>query len=119
MTDSLVEPERENLESLKRALRSARADPQYVPPEGAFHIDILTRLGEAFRWQDLEVLRLPFEGLTANVASPRTLYRMKRDTVRAKDRRDAEVLRRPAPRVGPPRANAAASLPAGGLPRKP
>jgi hypothetical protein len=109
--DVFVAPERDNIDRLKQALRSVFADPsieeisaddllgdypavQYVPPEGAFHVDILTRLGEAFRWQDLEVLRMPFEGLTVNVVSPQTLYRMKRDTVRAKDRADAEVLRR-------------------------
>jgi hypothetical protein len=33
-------------------------------------------------------------GLTARVVSPRTLYTMKKDTVRAKDRADAEMLRR-------------------------
>jgi hypothetical protein len=109
--DVFVAPERDNIDRLKQALRSVFADPsieeisaddllgdypavQYVPPEGAFHVDILTRLGEAFRWQDLEVLRVPFEGLTVSVVSPQTLYRMKRDTVRAKDRADAEVLRR-------------------------
>jgi hypothetical protein len=109
--DVFVAPAAENVERLKRALHSVFDDPsideisagdllgdypavQYVPPEGAFHLDILTRLGAAFRWEDLEVLRAGFEGLTVSVVSPRTLYRMKRDTVRAKDRADAEVLRR-------------------------
>lgn len=109
--DIFLAPEADNVERLRRALHSVFADPsideitaddllgdypavQYVPPEGAFHLDILTRLGEAFRWQDLEVLRVPFEGLTVSVVSPRTLFRMKRDTVRAKDRADAEILRR-------------------------
>jgi hypothetical protein len=54
----------------------------------------LTRRSSTFRWSDLEVQRAAFEGLTVSVVSPRTLYRMKRDTVRAKDRADAEVLRR-------------------------
>jgi hypothetical protein len=36
---------------------------------------------------------MPFENLTVSVASPLTLYRMKRDTVRLKDRADAELLR--------------------------
>ena len=77
--DLFVAPERENV--------------QYVPPDGPFHVDILTRLGEAFRWDDLEVERVPFEGLMVSVVTPRTLYRMKRDTVRAKDKGDAEALR--------------------------
>ena len=109
--DLFVAPDRENIERLKEALRGVFHDPhieeisaddllgdypavQYVPPDGAFHLDILTRLGEAFRWSDLEIERVPFEGLTVSVVSPRTLYRMKRDTVRTKDRADAEMLRR-------------------------
>lgn len=108
--DLFVAPELENIEALKRALRSVFDDPhieeisaddllgdypavQYVPPVGTFHIDILVRLGEAFRYEDLEVQRLPFEELTISVASPATLYRMKRDTVRLKDQADAELLK--------------------------
>jgi hypothetical protein len=109
--DIFVAPERENVEALKRALRSVFADPsideisaddllgdypavQYVPPEGAFYVDILTRLGEAFRFQDLETQRLPFEGRLVTVVTPRQLYLMKKDTVRPKDRMDADALRR-------------------------
>jgi hypothetical protein len=109
--DVFVAPERDSVEALKRALGSVFADPaieeisaddllgeypaiQYVPPEGAFHIDILTRLGEAFRFEDLETQRLPFEGIVVTVVTPRTLYRMKKDTLRPKDRMDAEALRR-------------------------
>ena len=105
-----VAPDRDNIERLKRALRSVFDDPhvedisaddllgeypaiQYVPPDGTFHVDILVRLGDAFAFDDLEVVRLPFEDLLVSVASPATLYRMKRDTVRLKDRADAELLR--------------------------
>jgi hypothetical protein len=108
--DVFIQPDRDNVGRLKRALASVFADAeidqisaddllgdypavQYVPPDGAFHIDILTRLGEAFRFDDLHVLRVPFEDLTVSVASPATLYRMKRDTVRLKDRADAELLK--------------------------
>ena len=109
--DVFIEPDRDNIERLKAALRSVYADPhieevsaddllgdypaiQYVPPTGVFHVDLLTRLGDAFRFEDLEVQRLPFGPLTVSVVSPRTLYRMKRDTVRLKDRADAELLKR-------------------------
>ena len=108
--DLFVAPDRDNIERLKRALRSVFDDPhvedisaddllgeypaiQYVPPDGTFHVDILVRLGDAFAFDDLEVVRLPFEDLLVSVASPATLYRMKRDTVRLKDRADAELLR--------------------------
>lgn len=35
---------------------------QNVPPEGSFHIDILTRLGEAFRFDELDSERVDFDG---------------------------------------------------------
>jgi hypothetical protein len=37
---------------------------------------------------------MPFGGLVVTVVSPKTLYQMKKDTVRPKDRMDAEALRR-------------------------
>jgi len=54
----------------------------------------LTRLGEAFRYEDLGTLRMPFAGMVVTVVSPETLYRMKKDTVRPKEGMDAEALRR-------------------------
>ena len=108
--DVFIAPEVQNIERLKRALRSVFDDPhideisavdlmgeypavQYVPPEGTFHIDMLTRLGDAFRFEDLDAVRLPFGDLEISVASPATLYRMKRNTVRLKDRADAALLK--------------------------
>ena len=108
--DLFVAPDRENVERLKRALQSVFDDPhieeisaddlagdypaiQYVPPEGTFHLDILARLGVAFGFDDLEAVRLPFDDLTVSVATPATLYRMKRNTVRLKDKADAEMLK--------------------------
>ena len=108
--DLFVAPDSENIAALKEALSGVFEDPaiaeisaedllgeypavQYVPPMGDFHLDILTRLGEAFRYADLEVERVRFGSLEVSVVSPRTLYLMKRDTVRPKDRMDAEVLR--------------------------
>jgi hypothetical protein len=108
--DVFVEPEAANIERLKLALRDVIDDPaieeisasdllgdypavQYTPPDGAFQIDILTRLGEAFAFGDLQCQRVPFEDLVVTVVTPRTLYEMKKDTVRGKDRIDAAWLR--------------------------
>ena len=66
---------------------------QYVPPTGGLHLDLLTRLGEAFAFSDLEVERMPLGDLMVSVVTARTLYRMKRDTVRLKDRADAALLK--------------------------
>lgn len=107
--DIFIQPDAGNIERLKDALRSVFHDPeidhisaedllgdypavQYVPPEGAFHIDILVRLGDAFRFGELESERVPFQGLMVTVVTPRMLYQMKKDTVRLKDRADAKAL---------------------------
>ena len=108
--DLFIEPARDNIERLKKSLREVFDDPeidqidadellgeypavQYVPPGANFHVDILTRLGEAFAFSDLEVVRARLGAIDVSVVSPATLYRMKRDTVRLKDRADAEMLR--------------------------
>jgi hypothetical protein len=56
-------------------------------------LDILTRLGEAFSFDDLEAEDIELGGFSARVATPRTLWRMKRDTVRPQDRADADRIR--------------------------
>jgi hypothetical protein len=100
--DLFVAPERGNIERLRAALRSVFDDPsveeitaddllgahpaiQYVPPEGSFCVDILTRLGEAWRYEDVESQRIVFAGFGVNVATPAVLYRMKKGTVRPKN----------------------------------
>jgi hypothetical protein len=109
--DLFIAPERENIERLRQALHAVFDDPvideisaddllgeypaiQYVPPDGMFHIDVLTKIGDAFRFADVESMRMPFEDITISVATPAALYRMKRDTIRLKDKADAELLRR-------------------------
>jgi len=110
--DFFVSPRKENIEKLKRALRTLFDDPnvdeidaaelagdypavEYVPPHARFSMDILTRLGEAFRYEDLvagsEVILLG--DLPVRVATPRMLYQMKKDTVRPQDRADAARIR--------------------------
>ena len=58
-------------------------------------MDILTRLGEAFSWQDIaaDSDEIELGDLTVRVASPSLLYRMKKDTVRPQDRADAARIR--------------------------
>lgn len=108
--DIFLAPDRDNVERLKKALHSLFDDPeidqisaddllgdypaiQYIPPSGAYHIDLLTRIGSAFTFEDLQIVDMPLGETTAAVVSPRTLYRMKCDTVRLKDRADAALLR--------------------------
>ncbi|MBI2892749.1 MAG: hypothetical protein HYY06_04305 [Deltaproteobacteria bacterium] len=109
--DFFVDPAPYNVARLRNALRSVYADPsideitaddlggeypaiQYTPPEGDFWIDVLARLGERFRYEDIEWQEVDVGGVTVRVATPRMLYRMKRDTVRLQDKADAAELRR-------------------------
>jgi hypothetical protein len=109
--DVFVAPDPQNVECLRRALKSVFADDpnldeirsddlegdypaiEYTPPHGEYSLDILSRLGEAFRYEELEASDLAIDGVRIRVATPKMLYRMKHDTVRAQDRIDAEAIR--------------------------
>lgn len=108
--DIVIRPEPSNVERLRAALKSLWDDPsideitaedlcgdypavRYGPPTGELSLDILTRLGEAMSYADLEVEERMIEGVRVRVATPRTLYRMKRGTVHPIDHADAAALR--------------------------
>jgi hypothetical protein len=107
--DIFIAPDAGNVDRLKQALRDVFDDPtideisaddllgdypavQYHPPDGSFHIDILTRLGEMFTFDQLERQRVAVGDQTVSVVTPRMLFEMKKDTVRPKDRIDAAWL---------------------------
>ncbi len=109
--DLFLSPDEANVARLRRALHAVYDDSsideisaadlagdypaiQYGPPGVAFTIDIVSRLGEAFAFADLEVERVRIGELEVAVVTPRTLYAMKRDTVRPRDADDAARLRR-------------------------
>ena len=66
---------------------------RYGPPEADYFIDILGRWETEIGFDDLEFESLDVSGVNVRLATPRTLYRMKRDTVRPIDRVDAAVLK--------------------------
>lgn len=66
---------------------------QYGPPGVDFTIDIVSRLGTALTFVDLEVQRLEADGQLITVVSARTLHDMKSNTVRVRDADDARRLR--------------------------
>ena len=108
--DFFIRPVADNLDKLKRALRSVWDDPdieqirledlagdyptiRYGPPGEAFVVDLIGRLGTAFAFDDLEAETVTFDGIPIRLALPATLYRMKKDTVRPQDRADAALLK--------------------------
>ena len=107
--DVFIAPEPANVARLRTALHSVFDDSsideitaedlcgdypavRYVPPGAGPPMDILTRLGERFRFADLERERYDVDGQVVSVATPATLYRMKRGTVRPVDHQDAARL---------------------------
>lgn len=108
--DFFVRPEPENVVKLKRALKSIWDDPAiddiqdddmirdypsvcYGPPAEDFTLDFVSRLGEMFQYGDLEAEVHEVKGVRVRLATPATLVRMKRGTVRYKDHEDAAKLR--------------------------
>lgn len=109
--DLFVRPTEDNVERLRGALGSLWEDDdidaitaadldgryptiRYGPPEGGLVVDLLARLGTAFGFDDLAFEVTEVEGVPVRLATPETLYRMKRGTLRDVDRADAEALRR-------------------------
>ncbi len=109
--DLFIAAEAGNVARLREALRAVYDDPcideitaadlcgdypavRYGPPTGSLYLDILNRLGEAVRYEDLEVAVVEIEGVPIRVVAPRSLYAMKKGTVRPLDHVDAEALYR-------------------------
>lgn len=104
--DFFVRPTEENFRRIRRALARIWDDPdiaqithdppatiRYGTPDG-FVVDLIMQLGEAFRYEDLEGSVVELDGIPVRTASVRSLYAMKKDTVRPQDRADADRLRR-------------------------
>ncbi len=109
--DLLIRATPENVDRLRRALQAAYSDDpniddirtadllgdypavRYYPPSGELFLDILTRLGDAATYESVESEIKEVAKVHVRVATPRALYRLKKDTVRAIDRQDAAALR--------------------------
>jgi hypothetical protein len=109
--DLLIRATADNVERLRAALRASYPDDphvdeisaadllgeypavRYYPPSGDLYFDILTRLGEAARFETVDAETKELEGIRVRVATPAALYRLKKGTVRAKDHQDAAALR--------------------------
>lgn len=109
--DFFVDPDPDNIARLRLALKSVFDDDsideitsddlagsypvvRYGPPGSEAVIDLIGRLGDAYSFGDVDADLLDIDGVAVRVATPRMLYEMKRDTLRAQDRADAEALRK-------------------------
>ena len=109
--DLFVRPEAENVARLRAALRLVFPEDssideitasdlageypamRYNSPDGSLQIDILARLGQAFSYADLHFEEKLYEDVAVRVATPQTLYEMKKQAIRLQDRADAEILK--------------------------
>jgi hypothetical protein len=109
--DLIIRATPENVDRLRAALRQAYdGDPhieeisaadllgeypavRYYPPTGDLYFDVITRLGDAARFETVDAEIKELEGIHVRVATPAALYRLKRATVRAIDHQDAAALR--------------------------
>ncbi len=107
--DFLIQPDRDNIERLKRALRNVWDDEHideitaddllgdypsitYGPPDESFTIDLLTKLGEMYSFDVLPSEVVTIDDLPIRVVTAAKLYEMKRNTVRLKDKSDCLAL---------------------------
>ncbi len=106
--DLFLENKKENIKKLKKALESIFDDPsieeisseelnkypviRYGTPNG-FNIDIMTNIGEIFSYDDLEYETIEYEGIKIKLGTLETLIKMKKDTMRYKDRADYLFLK--------------------------
>jgi hypothetical protein len=108
--DLLIRSTPENVERLRRAFQTTYSnDPnikdirtedllgdypavRYYPVSGDLYFDILTRLGDAAKYETVESEAKEVDGVRVWVATPQALYKLKKNTVRPIDRQDAAAL---------------------------
>ncbi len=108
--DLFVRPTEDNVARIRAALSSVWKDPcieeiryedlageyptiRYAPPGTEIVVVLLTRLGEAFHYDELEWIVTSLDNIPVRVTTPAQLHRMKVDTVRLVDKLDAARLR--------------------------
>ncbi len=108
--DVFVKISSQNIENLRKALKTIFKEdksideitPQeltkyavirYGPPEGNYYIDIMTKIGDAFGYEDLEYEIFEIKGVKVRIATAETLLKMKKNTIREKDKMDVFFLK--------------------------
>ncbi|UCH97302.1 MAG: nucleotidyl transferase AbiEii/AbiGii toxin family protein [Candidatus Aminicenantes bacterium] len=105
--DIFVKMEHRNIERLRNALHSIFDDESIneitleelqkyavirFGVNDNFCVDIMARIGEVAVYEDLEFETILHDGINVRIATPETLYNLKKDTIRHKDRFDAAYL---------------------------
>jgi hypothetical protein len=107
--DVFIRPDRENVDrlvaALKRVFRDDALDQitfeelerfpviRYSSPDG-FFIEVLAKVEDLLAFEDMDSQCMTVEGRMVRVATPETLFRLKKDALRPVDREDARFLER-------------------------
>jgi hypothetical protein len=107
--DIIVKMNPENIHNLRKALQMVFEDDaieeitlselykfpviRYGTPN-EFYIDIMARVGELANFDDLEHITIEYQGVKIKVAKPESLFKLKKGSIRDKDRIDAIFLKK-------------------------
>lgn len=107
--DIIVKMSPENIDKLRKALHAVFDDVaieeitlpelyefpviRYGTPH-EFYIDIMARVGELATFEDLDYEIIDYQGVKIKIAKPESLFRLKKDSIRDKDRIDAIFLKK-------------------------
>ena len=105
--DLLIKLTKDNVDKLRNALSDIYNDDEikeityaelqkysvirYGTPDG-FYLDIMVRIGEAADYYSIKRENKKIEGVVIQLASAESLFKLKKDTVRPEDKRDALFL---------------------------
>ena len=64
---------------------------RYGSPDG-FHIDLMARIGEIATYENIDYDLLQIENIVVRTATPQSLYRLKKNSIRPEDQRDIVFL---------------------------
>ena len=107
--DIIVKMYPENIHNLRKALQMVFEDDaieEITLPElyefpvirygtpNEFYIDIMARVGELATFEDLKYETIDYQGIEIKIAKPESLLRLKKDSIRDKDRIDAIFLKK-------------------------
>ncbi|HDL17518.1 MAG TPA: hypothetical protein ENH29_00520 [Bacteroidetes bacterium] len=106
--DIFINPSKKNISNLQKALNSIFHDKsieeitldefanysviRYGTPNG-FNIDLVSQLGEAVTFNDLAWESIDYREIIIKIATPETLYNLKKNTLRDKDKMDILFLK--------------------------
>ena len=64
---------------------------RYGSPDG-FHLDLIARIGDRAKYEDLNYEIIKIEGISIRTATPESLKYLKKDSLRPEDQRDLNFL---------------------------